>query len=98
MESYDGRATLEWWANPSTCLGSFDVHVEAGVTGPAWTRHATFADPSGDHQEGFDFLMALGPCFTLRFDAGSTVDVHVAVEGDLAGEGGRLVLSACEGE
>ncbi|MFB7288788.1 hypothetical protein [Actinacidiphila glaucinigra] len=95
MDSHVGAATLEWWANRSTCLGSFDVRVEVGVTGSVWTCGARLSDPlHGERKEVFDFLMALDPVFTLRFDARSSLLVDVAV----AGEGGRLVLTAYEAE
>ncbi|WP_406262250.1 hypothetical protein OH779_07115 [Actinacidiphila glaucinigra] len=91
MDSYVGAATLEWWANRSTCLGWFDVRIEVGVTGSVWSCSATLADPlHGDRKEVFDFLMALDPVFTLRFDARSSLLVDVA----LAGDGARLVLTA----
>ncbi|MDX2707638.1 hypothetical protein PV350_33045 [Streptomyces sp. PA03-6a] len=91
MDSYAGAATLEWWANRSTCLGSFEVHVEIEVAGSTWTCQATLAGPlSGE--EGFDFLMALDPVFTLRLDANGTLMVDVIAVRD----GGRLALTAHE--
>ncbi|MFF7678475.1 hypothetical protein [Actinacidiphila glaucinigra] len=95
MDSYVGAATLEWWANRSTRLGWFDVRVEVGVTDSVWNCSATLADPlHGDRKEVFDFLMALDPVFTLRFDARSSLLVDVAP----AGNGARLVLTAYEAE
>lgn len=93
MDSYAGAATLEWWANRSTCLGSYEVHVEIEVAGSTWTCRATLAGPlSGDEKEGFDFLMALDPVFTLRLDANGTLLVDVTEVDD----GGRLALTAHE--
>jgi hypothetical protein len=90
MDSYEGPATLEWWANRSTCLGSVAVHVAVCVTGNEWTCEASFSSPLGeDEREGFDFLMALDPVFTLRFQEDSTLVVNVAET-----TRGRLTLTA----
>lgn len=65
------------------------MHVEIEVAGSTWTCQATLADPlSGDEKEGFDFLMALDPVFTLRLDANGTLMVDVIAVRD----GGRLAL------
>ncbi|WP_225844896.1 hypothetical protein [Streptomyces sp. HPF1205] len=95
MDSYEGTATLEWWANQSTCLARFGVRVAVGVTGNDWTCDATF-EPSltGEDQEGFDFLMALDPLFTLRFDEESMLHVNVVA----AADDGRLTLTAYQEE
>lgn len=95
MDSYEGTATLEWWANRSTCLGRFGVRVEVGVTGSGWTCGAAL-EPSltGEDRESFDFLMALDPLFTLRFDEETVLHVNVAVTED----GGGLTLAAYEAE
>lgn len=95
MDSYEGTATLEWWANRSTCLARFGVRVSVGVTGNDWTCDATL-EPSltGEDRESFDFLMALDPLFTLRFDEESMLHVNVAATND----GGGLTLTACHGE
>lgn len=94
MDSYDGAARLDWWANRSTCLGSYGVRVAVRVSGDVRTCEAT-VEPrlSAEDQEGFDFLMELDPLFTLRFDDESTVLVEVVATG-----GGRLVLTAFRGE
>ncbi|MGW6268845.1 MULTISPECIES: hypothetical protein [unclassified Streptomyces] len=93
MDSYEGTATLEWWANRSTCLGRLRVQVAVRAAGDTWTSEATFASPlATEDRESFDFLMQLDPHFTLRFDDVSTVLVKV-VE---AGVEGRLILTAAE--
>ena len=87
MESYEGNAALEWWANRSTCLGSFGIRVTITAEADSWLARATVASPfTAEEQEGFDFLLALEPVFTLRFDDDSTVTVHVTKQdqpGDL---------------
>ncbi|MEU1473505.1 hypothetical protein ABZ434_35505 [Streptomyces sp. NPDC005761] len=89
MDSIEGTATLEWWANRSTCLGRLRVGV--GVcAGDDGACEASFEPaPAGDDRESFDFLLQLDPLFTLRFDDGSVqlVNVEVGVEG-------RLILTA----
>ena len=46
---------------------------------------------AGDEREGFAFLLALDPMFTLRFDDGSAVLVDVTERA-----GGDLALTAYE--
>ncbi|OKI26228.1 hypothetical protein [Streptomyces sp. CB03911] len=80
MEGYNGTATLEWWANPSTCLGCFSVTLTVSVVG-GWRGVAIPVTPmSASDGEGFDFLMQLDPVFTLRFPDDSTVLVNVIAE------------------
>lgn len=95
VDSYEGTAMLEWWANRSTCLARIGVRVAVGVTGNDWTCDATF-EPSltGEDRESFDFLMALDPLFTLRFDEATVRHVNVATTAD----DGRLSLTACQAE
>ncbi|MFC8452144.1 hypothetical protein [Kitasatospora sp. NPDC057223] len=93
MDGYDGSATLEWWANPSTCLGSFRVTLTTSVAGGRWKGAAMTDSPlSESDREGFDFLMQLDPVFTLRFADDSTVLVDVIA----AGADESLVLSPFE--
>jgi hypothetical protein len=91
MDGYHGTATLEWWANPLSCLGSYRVSLTVSVTDGSW-RGVAVRDSSTPERdrEGFDFLMLLDPVFTLRFPDGDTVQVYVVAEGE------RLVLSAAD--
>ncbi|MFE7268280.1 hypothetical protein ACFU9B_40825 [Streptomyces sp. NPDC057592] len=91
MDSYEGTATLEWWANQSTCLSRLGVRVAVRVVGNHWTCNADFEPllPAGK-RENFTILRQLDPHFTLRFDEESTLLVNVAE----AGAQGRLVLAA----
>lgn len=91
MDSYEGTATLEWWANRSTCLGRFGVRVVVRITGNDWTCDAISEPPlSAEDQESFDFLMELDPLFTLHLDEESMPLVKVVA----AGADGRLFLTA----
>ncbi|MFJ8978935.1 hypothetical protein [Streptomyces sp. NPDC102282] len=93
MDSYEDAATLDWWADRSTCLGRLGVQVAVRTVGNNWTSEATLESPlASEHRESFDFLMRLDPHFTLRFDDASTLLVKV-VE---AGVEGRLILTAAE--
>lgn len=79
MEFYESVAHLEWWANRSTCLGRFELWVR--ITAESGGRRAVGAATapwSDEDREGFDFLMALEPLFTLRFPDDSAVLVTVA--------------------
>lgn len=90
MDTYEGTATLEWWANRSTCLGRLRVSVAVCAAGVSWTCEATLESPlAAEDREGFDFLMQLDPHFTLRFDDASTLLVNV-VEAEVEG---RLSLT-----
>lgn len=90
MDSYEGTATLEWWANPSTCLARLGVRVAVRVTASGWTCEAILEPPlTGEDKESFDFLMQLDPLFTLRLDEESTLLVNVVA----AGDGGQLILT-----
>ncbi|WP_458247165.1 hypothetical protein [Streptomyces sp. MAI_2237] len=94
MDSYEGSATLEWWANPSTCWARFGVRAAVRVTGDAWTCDATLEPAlNAEDRESLDFLMALDPLFTLSFDNDSMLHVNVAVAAD-----GRLTLTPCQQE
>ena len=63
MDRYEGPARLEWWANPSMCIGEYGVDFtvtidQAGV----WRASARFAvELDGEGREGWDFLMELDP-------------------------------------
>ncbi|WP_329023308.1 MULTISPECIES: hypothetical protein [unclassified Streptomyces] len=93
MDSYEGTATLEWWANRSTCLGRLRVRIAVCTAGDNWTCEAALGSPlAAEDKKSFDFLMQLDPHFTLRFDDASTLLVNV-VE---AGVEGRLILTAAE--
>ncbi|WP_329611698.1 hypothetical protein [Kitasatospora herbaricolor] len=91
MDSYDGTATLEWWGNPATCLGSFRVTLTVSVVSGDWKGIAMLDSPGSEtDREGLEFLLQLDPVFTLRFADDSTTLVHVIAEG----VSGCLILSA----
>jgi hypothetical protein len=67
MDSYEGAATLEWWASRSTCLGSLRVRVAARAAGDIWTCEAILEPHlAAEDRESFHVLMQLDPHFTLR--------------------------------
>ncbi|MGY0233931.1 hypothetical protein [Longispora urticae] len=78
MDVWQGTGWLDWWANPSTCLGSAEVTLEARLDLPELTATARLvhaADP--DELEGFLFLCELDPVFELRLSDESTWTVVV---------------------
>lgn len=92
MDSYEGPARLEWWANRSTCLGSAEVELSVTADDCGWHTSAAFAwQLDSDELEGWSFLMALDPHFTLRLleDRSATIEVGVEEKPD-----GRLKLTA----
>ncbi|MGW1411251.1 hypothetical protein [Streptomyces sp. NPDC002403] len=95
MDSYEGTATLEWWANRSTCLSRLGVRVAVRFAGNRWTCDASLAPlPSVEHWESFILLMQVDPHFTLCFDEESTLLVRV-VEAEVEGQ---LVLTAAQAD
>lgn len=50
MDSYEGTATLEWWANRSTSLGRFGVQVAVRTGGDTWMSEATLESPLAAEQ------------------------------------------------
>jgi hypothetical protein len=75
---------LEWWANRSFCLSTLAVEVDIAWSAEAgWRATAVVTPPlAGEDLEGFEFLMALSPFFTLRFPDGSTFAVGVEAIAD----------------
>ena len=90
MDRYQGAARLEWWANRSTCLGAVAVEVDVVWSAEGgWGATAVSAPPlTGEDLEGFEFLMAMSPFFTLRLPDQSTFPVGV----EAVAEGFRLTL------
>ncbi|MER7276657.1 hypothetical protein ABT369_19660 [Dactylosporangium sp. NPDC000244] len=77
METFEGRAWLEWWANSSTLLGSVEVAVVITTSGAGWDAHGFLASDNDEDRDGFAFLCDLDPVFMLRFEDESTVAVTV---------------------
>jgi len=75
MDSYRGRARLEWWANAGTCIDSYPVRLVVDATEDGWDAQAKLAR-RGD-REGLAFLRMADNWFTLRFADGSTFEVTV---------------------
>ncbi|MEU2623093.1 hypothetical protein ABZ642_34145 [Streptomyces sp. NPDC007157] len=89
MDRFVGQARLEWWANHSTCLEMYDIHVTVTVDAAgkwrATGRHANALDTT--QREGWDFLMEMDPHFSVAFPGedrgGITVRVLEAKDGAL---------------
>ncbi|WP_242908748.1 hypothetical protein [Actinomadura terrae] len=91
MDTYEGSARLEWWANTLTCLSSEGVRVVIVSDDSGWLASATFSPPlTAEEQEGWRFLMALSPAFLLRFDDDEDAEIEVHVE---EASEGKLTLS-----
>ncbi|MFD7781942.1 hypothetical protein ACFV4Q_02335 [Streptomyces nojiriensis] len=69
MDRFVGQARLEWWANQSTCLDTYDIDItvtaDAVGTLRATGRHANALDTT--QREGWDFLMEMDPHFSIAF-------------------------------
>jgi hypothetical protein len=80
MDTYEGPARLEWWANRDTCLSSVKVRVLVMGDDSGWHASAAFASPmTSEDRGGWDFIRALSPYFILRVegDEDATIDVRV---------------------
>ncbi|MFI5527381.1 hypothetical protein ACIA8O_02385 [Kitasatospora sp. NPDC051853] len=78
MDDHTTPETLEWWANPSVCLGVFPVRVERSTTGTSRRHSAVFApELSTAEREEFGLLLELDPFFELRTADGAGVWVEV---------------------
>ncbi|GGM27063.1 hypothetical protein GCM10007977_030340 [Dactylosporangium sucinum] len=82
MESFEGRCWLDWWANSSTLLGSVEVAVVIAVVDGGWRARGRILSDGPEEREAFDFLRALDPVFTLRFEDESTIPVAVHASAD----------------
>ncbi|MFI5998408.1 hypothetical protein ACIBAC_41985 [Streptomyces sp. NPDC051362] len=89
MDRFVGRGRLEWWANQSICLETYDIDITATVD-PVGQRRATgrHANPlDATQREGWDFLMEMDPHFSIAFPGedcgGTTVRVVEAEDGTL---------------
>ena len=85
MDRFAGRARLAWWANHSTCLEMYDIDITVTVDAVgmwrATGRHADSLDTT--QREGWDFLMEMGPHFSVAFpgeDRGGIMVKVVEVE------------------
>jgi hypothetical protein len=76
------RAWLDWWANSSTRLGSAEVRLDVGSMDAGGGARARLTDESIAAVEEFEFLCALDPIFSLRFDDGTLVAVRVDATDD----------------
>jgi hypothetical protein len=77
MDRFEGRCSLDWWANSSTLLGSVAVTVVITSAGAGWAARGHLVDDSAEDREGFAFLCDLDPVFLLRFEDESSVAVTV---------------------
>jgi hypothetical protein len=75
VDGYQERAWLDWWANPSMCLGSIEVAVVISAAEAGWDAVGHLVND--DDLDGFEFLRDLGPVFSLRFSDESTISVTV---------------------
>jgi hypothetical protein len=74
------QAWLDWWANPSTLLGSVEVTVVVATDDSGW--HVTGRVTHTSEVESFEFLRSLDPAFSLRFRDDSTFAVTVDAADD----------------
>jgi hypothetical protein len=71
---------LEWWANRSTCLGSFAARIEiherpSGLIATGALAVEELGDPEA--VKGWELLYAIDPVFRLTFEDGSDFEVRV---------------------
>lgn len=72
---------LEWWANRSTCFGSFAARIEIherplGLRATGVLTAKELNDPEA--VKGWELLCVIDPVFRLIFEDGSDFEVQVA--------------------
>lgn len=77
MDQYLGPAQLEWWANPSTCLATYNVTValNPGAAEPATIGTGRALLNAAADVEAFAWLCELDPVFLLCIPDGHEVTV-----------------------
>lgn len=92
MDRFVGQGRLEWWANRSTCLEMYDIDITVTVDAVgkwrATGRHANALDTT--RREGWDFLMEMGPHFSIAFPDEDRGGIMVRV---VETEDGTLMLT-----
>src|SRR5690242_18514341 len=68
MDRDEHCCRLDWWANPSTLLGSAEIAVVITATSDGWDAHARLLSDNDDEHATFTFLHTLDPIFTLPFE------------------------------
>ncbi|SCD89678.1 hypothetical protein GA0115253_102288, partial [Streptomyces sp. Termitarium-T10T-6] len=69
MDRFVGQARLEWWANQSTCLGTYDIAITVTVDadGEWWATGRQATALHATERESWDFLLEMDPHFSLAF-------------------------------
>lgn len=95
MDRYVGSARLEWRANQSTCLDEYEIDITVTVDAAgAWQasgRHSIALDTT--QREGWDFLMAMDPHFSLAFPGEDRGSLMVRVD---EAKDGALILTEAQ--
>ncbi|EGE39521.1 hypothetical protein GTY83_01105 [Streptomyces sp. SID4928] len=91
MDRFVGQGRLEWWANQSICLETYDINITATVDADgkwrATGQHANALDAT--QREGWDFLMEMDPHFSIAFPGEDCGEITVRV---VEAEDGALTL------
>ncbi|MFF3286443.1 hypothetical protein [Streptomyces sp. NPDC003023] len=80
MTSDEDLTQLEWWANPSTCLARVPVVLETAHDG-TWVAYPSPGLDVETQDSLLQFLIDMGPDFSLRFRDGSVIPVVVYYAG-----------------
>ena len=92
MDRFVGQGRLEWWANHSTCLETYDIDITVTVDAVgkwrATARHANALDAT--RREGWDLLMEMDPHFSVAFPGEDRGAIMVRV---VEAEDGALALT-----
>ncbi|WP_214104519.1 hypothetical protein [Acrocarpospora catenulata] len=76
MDVYESNAWLDWWANPITCLASFEVMLVIRSEGRTWEAQAQLVRLDEPALDAFELLNS-DPIFDLRLPDGATLSVEV---------------------
>src|SRR5262245_10976128 len=82
VDRFEGRCWLDWWVNSSTLLGTAEVNTVITASDTGWDASGHLISDDEEQRDGFAFLCALDPVFTLRFPDTSTIAVVVHLADD----------------
>jgi len=73
---------LDWWANPTTRLGSVEVQFAGPATANGSGPRARLVAKDAGTIEEFELLCLLDPVFKLRLPTGTSILVRAESTGD----------------
>lgn len=82
MDGSADRGWLDWWANPTTRLGSVEVQLSVPSTANGSGPRARLVAKDPGTIEEFELLRLLDPVFNLRLSNGTSILVRAEPTAD----------------